>query len=348
MVRLLDRFWGAKVAPACRAGLRKSRPADGTYQKPSFRPQLEPLEDRLTPAISLNFFPVAHVAINPAPLPPLALVEFDPLPNLASAMAGMSTQQEHIAVVLSKQISIGSATGGAGTGKFDLEVSYNLDASVSENVVPPSPFAAGSYMAMFSVTGTLTEFLAPVAPTTGTTWLINATVNEQGSISGALNMPSPVAPVVDTLMWNAQMSENGTFLQITFGLVSTTQIPWQEQSQSNSQGSVMELVSPVGGLTLSASFTQQDVVTACFMQPPSPFHPPSPCITISAVINTWGSVTENVFIPPGPASFPEVNTGTTQYTDSLAENIMFADGSLRFFTESSQNSGIFIIAILVG
>jgi hypothetical protein len=44
----------------------------------------------------------------------------------------------------------------------------------------------------------------------------------------------------------------------------------------------------------------------------------------------------------------QVGTGTVQYTDSLTENIMFADGSVRFFTESSQNSGIFIIAILVG
>src|SRR5712692_11908469 len=81
MVRMLEKLWGARDrgvdtprSPSNRAltlpALKKPRP--------SCRLQLEPLEDRLTPS-GLDFVPIAHVAVNPQPLPPSALVEFDPL-----------------------------------------------------------------------------------------------------------------------------------------------------------------------------------------------------------------------------------------------------------------------------
>jgi len=79
--------WGKRILGGGGRGRkpnRQCRPADGAYRKTSFRPQLELLEDRLTPSFSLNLIPVAHVAVNPQPLPPFPVVECDPLPNLPS------------------------------------------------------------------------------------------------------------------------------------------------------------------------------------------------------------------------------------------------------------------------
>jgi len=114
---------------------------------------------------------------------------------------------------------------------------------------------------------------------------------------------------------------------------------WQEQDQSNSQGNLMETLPPGGGAT-TATFWQQDQATECLMQV-IPFHPPNPCITIDAVFNTWGSVTESVLVPPGPTIFPEVDIGTTQYTDQLTETIVMPDGSTQTLTQTSMDMGTF-------
>jgi hypothetical protein len=290
---------------------------------------------------------VAHVAINPAPLPPTVLVEFDPLPNLAATTAGMSMQQEHLTGALSKLITFPSGSLQASGSTYTLEAFYSLDASVTENVVPPSPFAAGSYMAMFSTAGTLSEILAPVAPTTGVTWILNGAISEHGNMSGALNMPSPSAPGVLMVNFTTQASFGGT--ATPWVLHAAIMPSWNFQANIQSSGKLVEI--PPGPSLMpapsTATFTEQDVVTACFMPPPSPFHPPGPCITIDATTNTWGSVTESM-LTAATASTPEVDTGMTQYADSLTENIMFGDGSVRGVTESSQDLGIFIIAILVG
>jgi len=82
----------------------------------------------------------------------------------------------------------------------------------------------------------------------------------------------------------------------------------------------------------------------------SPFHPPNPCITVNATFNTWGSVTT---IPQGvlniqpSGALGSVDSGTTQYTDSLTETILMPDGSTVTFAENSQDNGTFIIAILI-
>jgi hypothetical protein len=58
MVRLWEALWSGNVGSTCRAGLRQSRPAEGTYRENSFRQELEQLEDRLMPSTSQNFFPI--------------------------------------------------------------------------------------------------------------------------------------------------------------------------------------------------------------------------------------------------------------------------------------------------
>jgi hypothetical protein len=356
MVRLLEKFWGAKnrIADAPRLGAvtQPRPPTDRALTlpalrkpRPSCRLQLEPLEDRLTP--SVDFIPITHVALNPTPLPPILLVDFNAQPSFGHE--GSDSWVQHVVGAEFQTLNLLAPIGATSSAQpWTLETIYSMVASGTENLVPPGALNAGSYSATFNLAGTVTEILAPVNPTTGATWVFNGTISQQGSISGALNIPSPIAPAVDTLMWSSQSTENGTFVQFTFGTVFTTQVPWQEQSQNNSQGSVMELVSPAAGLTLSATFMQQDVVTACFMPAPSPFLPPGPCITVNAMFNAVGAIN---FVPESgqPLGFLDNGgSGTTLYTDSLTENIMFADGSVRFFTENSQNSGIFIIAILVG
>jgi hypothetical protein len=86
---------------------------------------------------------------------------------------------------------------------------------------------------------------------------------------------------------------------------------------------------------------QQDQVTECLMPAPSSFHPPSPCITIDAVFNTWGSVTENVLVPAS-AFTPEVDAGTTQYADQLTETIVMPDGSAQTLSQTSMDMGSFV------
>jgi hypothetical protein len=327
------------------AGLRGlTPPAQGRGARRSCRPQLEPLEDRLTPS-GLDFFPVAHVAVNQQPLaseqslPPSALVEFDPLLSGGSMVQTDWTYTKHIVGVLSKQITMPPGTAGTPGQTWSLEVFYNLTDNEAGNFIPPSPFAAGSVNATYSLTGTMAEILIPQGPTTLPTWTYTKSMAEYGTLNGALSPADPSTAIV-------QLTGQSAFLEFTFGLVFTSKTSWSQQDQNNSQGNLMEILPPGGGSQL-ASFWQQDQVTECLMQI-TPFHPPSPCITIDAVFTTWGSVTEKVLNPPGPTTFPAVDIGTTQYTDQLAETIMMPDGSMQTLTQNSQDNGTFIIAILIG
>src|SRR5262245_57320071 len=109
MVGLLEKLWGTRASPARSHG---SHPVDGRYRKASYRPQLEPLEDRLTPS-GLVFFPIAHVAVNPQPLPPggpgggneisFPGVYLEEVPLVTNPIIGVSTQTEHLAGFLTKQ-----------------------------------------------------------------------------------------------------------------------------------------------------------------------------------------------------------------------------------------------------
>src|SRR5262249_54291493 len=225
---------------------RQSRPADGSYWKTSFRPQLELLEDRLTPSFSLGFFPIAHVAVNPQPLPPLPVppsvaIELDSMPNLPSLTAGTSMQQDHIAGFLSKQFMFQpAASTTSAPDPWFLQVSCSLNVSETATVVLPTASNAGSFWASFSIAGMWRASLVPVAPTTGTSWLINnAKINENGSIWGALNMSSATVPTMDTFMWTTQISENGTETPLMLPNAfpaGPIQMPWNFQTNIQSSG----------------------------------------------------------------------------------------------------------------
>src|SRR5260370_126256 len=169
MVRLLEKLWGAPnrvAAPthspsqAVAARLRGlTPPAQRSRARRSCRLQVEPLEDRLTPS-GLDFFPVAHVAVNPQPLPPSAIVEFDPLPTFRKA----GGEQIKIAGVLSKEITIPPATAGTAGQTWSLEVFYDLTANETVTIMPPDPFSGQeSLSATYSLAGAMNEVFALMA-----------------------------------------------------------------------------------------------------------------------------------------------------------------------------------------
>jgi hypothetical protein len=335
--------------------LRKRRPLPrpGTPVRRTCRLELEPLEDRLTP-VSLNFFPIGPVAVNPQPLlplpvPPSIAIELNSMPNLPSLTAGTSMQQEHIAGFLSKQITFQpAASTTSAPDPWFLHVFYSLNVSETATVVLPTALNAGSFWASFSIVGMWRASLVPVAPTTGTTWLINnATINEQGSIWGALNLPSPTAPAVDTFMWTTQITENGTETPLMLPNAFPTgsiQMPLNFQAKIQSSGMVMETPpEPAMPAPLAASFWQQDQLTESFNGTGGIAVQPS--IVIGATFNAAGSVTENQLIPQIAFIPVALDTGTVQYTESITLTTTMPD--MQTATESSQNIGMFGVILIV-
>jgi hypothetical protein len=333
---------------------RRPLPPRRTAVRQTCRLELEPLEDRLTPCFHSCTFPIAHVVVNPQPLPPSVAIEIDSMPNLPALTAGTSSQQEHIAGFLSKQITFQPAASTTSAPDptnppWLLHVSYSLNVSETANVVLPTALNGGSLWASFSIFGTWRAILVPVAPTTGTTWLINnATIKEQGSIWGALNMPSATAPAVDTFMWTTQISENGTEtpLMVPTGLpTGPIQMPVNFQANIQSSGMVMEIPpEPIMPAPTAASFWQQDQLTESFNGTGGIAVQPS--IMIAATFNAAGSVTENQLIPQIAFIPVVVDTGSVQYTESITLTITMPDG-MQTATESSQNIGMFGVILIV-
>jgi hypothetical protein len=276
------------------------------------------------------------------------LVEFDPLVSIGSATGGAGggiiTEQIHLAGVLSKAITIPPATAGTPGQTWSLEAFYNLTANETVTNLPPDPFTGQEGVsATFSLAGTIAEILAPVAPTTGATWVFKGNFAEQGTLNGVIGLPDPttgnqtgIFQCQNNLGEKLTVGSNGAQGGSTGGAPGSN--TWQVQVVLNSQVNLMDTLPPGGGAT-TASFWQQDQATECLMQV-IPFHPPSPCITIDAVFTTWGSVTDIALILPN-AFTSEVDTGTTQYTDQLTETILMPDGSTQTLMQTSQNNGTF-------
>jgi hypothetical protein len=155
---------------------------------------LESLEDRLTPSISLSFFPIADVAVNPQPLPPgsppQVRVEFDPLLSGSIGSNEIVVTKDGDFGVLSKVITLPAPAAGVPGQTWSLETFYHLTTSATLEVVAPnaSGFGDGSVRGFFKVAGTTTEILAPVAPTTGATWVFNGTISGQGTVDDAVSL----------------------------------------------------------------------------------------------------------------------------------------------------------------
>jgi hypothetical protein len=319
----------------------------------------------------LNFVPITHIAVNPQPLPPgqtlppSVLVELDSLVPPALDANDKGSISIHFSGIKSDKVTVMSPSGTL--QQWFVETLYDLEISETIAFTPPDPSSAqaGSFDATFSATGTGTAFLVPQAPSSGVAlinlfaWLEQMTINQLGEISGPLNPTSPAAPVVNTFTWNSLITESGT--ETPFFAPGTitappgpNNMPWNFAVHMPSVGQEVivdflegEPDQPIViGQVMGSSFTQIDQATVCFMPAPVPGLPPGPCVTVEAAISTAGSVTD-VLIPTTPFT-PEVDTGAVQYTDSLMETIVIPDGSTQTLTQTSQDSGTFIIAVLVG
>jgi hypothetical protein len=104
-------------------------------------------------------------------------------------------------------------------------------------------------------------------------------------------------------------------------------------------GNVIETMA-AGSAAVTAAFWQQDQVTECLMQV-TPFHPPSPCITVNAAFDTWGGV--NWMSNPLATGIdsPNLIAGAEQYTDQGMETIMMSDGSMQTVMQTGIDTGTF-------
>jgi hypothetical protein len=323
----------------------------------SFRPELEALEDRLTPSF-MQFTPIAHVAFNGTggiafngtPLPPSVGVEFDPLKNFTFATAGVGTEQDQITGFLSKQIGMPGVAGPC----WLLQAFYSLNATVTETDVLPNaltaPGGVGIISDNFSLTGTETVSLIPVAPTTGPTWLFHGTVTENGNFNGGVSAPDPTTGMSGiTGQWNT------VNVTLEKGFASNSAfVSWAEQIQTNSMGWEVAVAFLAGNPDqpmvmgrINATFWQQDQATETLTQM-TPFRPPSPAITVNAAFETWGSVNWMNNALTTAVNSPNLVTGSEQYTDSLMETIMMPDGSMQTVIQTAMDTGSFVGIILEG
>jgi hypothetical protein len=345
MVHLLEKLRCARNRVDCATDSPSDRALTlPALRKPrsSFRPQLEPLEDRLTPSF-MQFTPIAHVAVNMQPLPPGIGVEFDPYKNFTFPTAGMGIEQDHITGFLSKQIGMPGVTGAC----WILQAFYSANATVTETDVLPSPFAPGLISDTFSLTGTETVSLIPVAPTTGPTWLFHGTFTETGTFDAGVSAPDPTTGM-------SGITGEWQFTNVTLerGIASNSPFnSWQEQIQGSSMGNVVEVAflagtpgQPVVTGPINATFWQQDQATECLMQV-IPFHPPGPCITVNAAFETWGNVNWMNNALTTAVNSPNLVTGSEQYTDSLMETIMMPDSSMQTVMQTAIDTGTVAIVI---
>jgi hypothetical protein len=316
---------------------------------------LEALEDRLTPS-GLDFIPVTHVAVNPQPLPPLVQLDFDPVLNLTAASVGTIVQQEQVGGGGSQQNLFPNATTWFTGGSFGESSYYKLRLSVTGTILPPDPISGQEAVsASFSLAGTETVVLIPVAPTTGPAWVYSGTLTETGTFNGVI---SPADPTTGT----QQISGQWAFTMTAVGTSMTPNLPansWQEMSQTRSQGWELSVAfldgnpdQPAVTGRVNATFGQQDQVAESLTQV-NPFIPPGlQVITINAVFNTSGSMqfqsTPVITPSPGSGLFLGRDDGFMQQLDSSTETIQMPDGFTQIFSQNSQDSGIFIIAILIG
>jgi hypothetical protein len=320
-----------RVSPQARSGKKGRR---------SRRFEIERLEDRLAPA-GLDFVPIAAVSVNPQPLPPSALVEFDPLLQMSTIPATAQSIKSpiHVQGHFAESGQITEPAAAAAPISWSLEVFYTLAGQASENLLPQGPTGQQSTIkASYKAAGQMvTALTIEGAGGTQQTLQIDG-ITVQGSLDGTI---PPTDPVVKKHVMNVKYENITVVTGVTF---SPSFGSWLRQTRSDSSGTVVETEQPatVGGtgVSLAASFSQRDGITTCLM-PLTPIgHPPNPCYQIDGVWSAAGSVTENL-VSPGP---PVVLAGPVQYEGGISETITSPStaaggGVTQSLTQDSMNNG---------
>jgi hypothetical protein len=276
----------------------------------------------------LDFVPFSVVAVNPSPVPPTALVQFNPLPDLSGIPAAGTMFQKpvHVQGTFHQTLApVTSAANPVAPPPVKLDVTYDLTGTESGAAKPPDPASTtpGTFSAQYNLTGTITEALTiPKLTNTQppTIWTIKTTLTEQGTVTGPLNRATSNTPPVDVMSFSATVGLN----QVQYQIPTTANFPtlWNVQSTIQSAGKFQ--VTPGAATTSTAAvttpFSLQDQISQSLAQVSATGTPPTAPIKVTAVDNASGTVTT----PPPVLSNTSVLkpfAGTTQYKQQLSETI---------------------------
>jgi hypothetical protein len=309
------------------------------------RPRIEALEDRMNPA-GLTFVPFSVLAVNPQPLPPSALVQFNPLPDVNNLPSTPGSFQNPIAFQGSFQQTITPSPSTTTAGK--LTINFSLKGSVSGTVMPPTAAGPGTFTAMYTITGTATEtiYLPGTTILSQYPWAISTAITESGTVSGPLNAASSTAIVTDPMTFSATIGLKQTEYSVNpFGIPT---VPWYIDAQVQAAGQFQVVVPPPGPTvvpdSVAATFAVQDGIDESLSTPAAN---PLPPYKILATDNGAGSVAETVYPlsptagPSGPSIMPSYVTGKTQYHEDLAETITNPTGGTQNVSEAFDTTGLF-------
>jgi hypothetical protein len=322
---------------------------------------LDALEDRTNPA-SLNFVPFTTVAVNPEPLPPTALIQFNPLPDLTGLSAGATTFTRPIVVqgVFHQSLIPSTATGGATAAMATaagpvagphLDLTYSLRGTVTWSSPPPTAGATGpaAFTATFNLTGVVNGAIYVPGQSAPMVWSINSTLTEQGSVTGPFFTPSasPVAGEIATFSLQVGLTQT----EAHAATAVNSAFPWRIQSTNQSAGKFqLNTILPPSATAIPVlaptPFSLQNQIGETLTQlTPMASGALLQPIRISATDDASGTVTTN-FYPLVLAMLPPVAPGSTQYHEQLSETITYPPGptqpgATQTVTEGFDTTGLF-------
>jgi hypothetical protein len=313
--------------------------------------------------VNLTFVPFSVVAVNPQPLPPLALVQFNPLPDVNNLPPGTTNFQNPIAINGSFQQTLAPSPAQPNTFPGHLSIYYNLQGTVSGTETAPAGPVAGSFSAMFNITGQVTGYISlPGSTMTSGSpiafslpWLFKTAITEQGTVSGPLNSAQASAMTTDTMTFSAMVGEKQT--EFRFSPFAAAIMPWLIQTDVQAGGKFQVNVpapSPVAITkdSVMAAFDVQDtfnssLTTAATMPPPA--------IKIAGTDNASGTVAETVYTATPitlmtgsmPTVIPAAVVGNTQYHEALSETITYpptatSSGSMTTLNQAFDTAGLYL------
>ncbi len=313
-----------------------------TGKRQGYRPRLnvELLEDRLTPA-HVSFAPVAVFSVNPAPLPPVALVQFAPLVQLPSVPPPLSGSTLPIPVQIQGTSTQTLSSPVSTTPTWSLSLSYALQGSVTEGLTPAATLNPPGFIAHFSLAGQITETLYKTSPAVSSGWHITANISENGTVS----MPPQANPVANLFSVNAAVTLSQT--ETAFyppGVLPPVSLPWLVQANLALTGTSQETLPPAPvatGNTIVAAFSLHDQITESLMLATTGTGSPTPVYVIVGQSSATGSTTVTL-TPPATTGSPWVASGIVQYLEDLSETISDPSGTTQTLTQEYESLGQFL------